>query len=140
MVDVTLKHLLKRIQRHVLLLEWLPRGLSELEFFVALVVRSQIPRRPERRVFYNPVSLARGAREREDLPSNTSRIFPFCRGLVGGVGPATPADMLVSAAVGLKVGASGLNETDLREAFGCFCFCSMLCLCYRNISKGERLI
>jgi hypothetical protein len=57
----------------------------------------------------------------EDLPSSTSGIFAFCRGLVGGVGPAGPVDMLVSAAVGLKVGASGLKEPDLRDVFDCFC-------------------
>lgn len=57
----------------------------------------------------------------EDLPSNVSDIFAFCRGLVGGVGPAGPVNMLVSAVVGLKVGASGLKEPDLRDICGCFC-------------------
>jgi hypothetical protein len=62
------------------------------------------------------------------LPSNTSDIFDLCRGLVGGVGPASPVDMLGSAAVGLKVGASGLNEPDLRDALNRFCAMSgLLC-------------
>jgi hypothetical protein len=73
----------------------------------------------------------------EDRPSNRLDIFGFCRGLVGGVGSAKPVDMLDSAAVGLKVGASGLNEPDLRDALDCFC--SISCRRCRGVGNETSL-